>query len=348
MLLSILKYCKDRHFIVMKAVCGRCDSEYSIEQYEKGRFCMKCGTFLSLVSEDRVSESRDLPQGSDRDRDFIYDQKKAVSIGRTLHDEFQGKTGYFEGYEMPEYILPEIEEGSRALALYYTFVIAVDYQTNAENLWRNSRRQYNLHPELFEPKNILALQDDELVDFVRSLGARFPTNGAKAWKRVSELLISRYGNDPRNITPKAMRYLDLKRRLDPFPYLRGGKVGTLYMRVMGEKGLFKIEDLDRLDVAVDVQVSRFTFYTGVLKPIGPMEGGVQSDPIKPAIERIWRHAAREVGCAPWQLDEPIWTLASTLCTNKRCGSCPVQSLCERVFEVRVKGNVLKYAPSRGS
>ena len=329
----------------MKAVCGRCGSEYSIEQYEKGRFCMRCGTMLRLVSEDRVSKPRDLLPGSDKDSDFIYNLEKVVSIGRVLIDEFQGKTSYFEGYEMPEYILPEVKEGSRELALYYTFVIAVDYQTNAHKLWRNSRRQYNQHPELFEPENILALPYDELADFVRSLGARFPNNGAEAWKRISELLISRYGGDPRNITLEPMRYQDLKRRLNPFPHLRGPKVGTLYLRVMGEKGLFKIEDLDQLDVAVDVQVSRFTFYTGVLKPTGPMEGCVHNDPIKPAIERIWRHAAREVGCAPWQLDEPIWALASSLCTDYQCGSCPVKNLCERVFDAKIQGNNLKYPSS---
>jgi len=34
---------------------------------------------------------------------------------------------------------------------------------------------------------------------------------------------------------------------------------------MGETGLFKVKNLHELDIAVDKQVARFTFYTGVIK-----------------------------------------------------------------------------------
>jgi len=50
-----------------------------------------------------------------------------------------------------------------------------------------------------------------------------------------------------------------------FPYLRGAKLANFYIRVMGETGLFKVKDLDELDVPVDKQIARFTIYTGVLK-----------------------------------------------------------------------------------
>ena len=70
----------------------------------------------------------------------MYDVELATSIGGILQDHFQNKTGYFEGHVMPEYIQPPIDERSRELALYYTFVIAVDYQTDAHKLWRNAKR----------------------------------------------------------------------------------------------------------------------------------------------------------------------------------------------------------------
>jgi hypothetical protein len=105
-----------------------------------------------------------------------------------------------------------------------------------------------------------------------------------------------------------------------------------------------ISDLDQLDVAVDVQVSRFTFYTGVLTPLGPMEGCVHNPPIKPAIERLWRQAASTVGCAPWQLDMPIWAIASNQCTGKWCNPCPVKELCKQNFDANIQGNILTYRP----
>jgi hypothetical protein len=110
---------------------------------------------------------------------------------------------------------------------------------------------------------------------------------------------------------------------------------------MGDLGLFKISDLDTLDVAVDVQVSRLSFYTGVLKPLRDLEGCVHNPPIRPEVEKIWRQAAEKVGCAPWHLDMPIWVIASNLCTNQKCTPCPVRRLCERNFNIKIQGNNLQ-------
>ncbi|MCW3988807.1 MAG: hypothetical protein NWE88_01880 [Candidatus Bathyarchaeota archaeon] len=326
---------------VLKAICSRCEIEYTVDEYQKDRFCKNCGAHLKLVTSPIVRKADFEGENDDR---FMYDTILATSIGRVLHDQFQNKTGYFEGHVMPEYIPPSIDEGSRELALYYTFVIAVDYQTDAHKLWRNARRLYSQSPEYFEPENIINVSDDELKAFVRSLGARFPNNGAKAWKDISRILIRQYDGDPRNITREPLTSREVWRRLDKFPYIRGKKIGTLYLRVMGDLGLFKISDLDQLDVAVDVQVSRFTFYTGVLTPLEAMTGCVHNPPIKPAIERVWRQAAKSVGCAPWQLDMPMWVIASKQCTGKWCDPCPVNELCKQNFDASIQGNNLSYRP----
>ena len=322
--------------IGLKAVCPRCGFEYSIDEYEDGRFCRKCGSRLQLVSTGKSRNAgKDTGNGV-----FIYNFELATKIGNILHDQFSNKKGYFEGHVMPEYIMPDIESGSKEMALYYTYVLAVDYQTDAHKLWRNSRNQYNMHPEMFEPEVILSTPDGELREFVRSLGARFPNNGADAWKTISRILQSRYEGDPRNLTEKPITTRELSRKLDKFPYIRGKKIGTLFQRVMGDLGLLKISNLDRVDVAVDLQVSRFTFYTGALKPVGRVSGSVQQPPIRPAIERIWRDAACNIGISPWKLDQPIWVIASNQCTRQMCGPCPVKSLCESNFEVQVQGNQL--------
>ena len=72
--------------------------------------------------------------------DFIIDSNKAEQIGSLIHDQFYKKKGFFEGYEMPEYILPSnLVEGSKEHALYLTYVISIDYMTNAVKLWQRSR-----------------------------------------------------------------------------------------------------------------------------------------------------------------------------------------------------------------
>jgi hypothetical protein len=89
-----------------------------------------------------------------------------------------------------------------------------------------------MHPEMFEPEKTLLTPDEELREFVRSLGARFPTNGADAWKTISRILQSRYQGDPRNLTEKTITSRELPMRLDKFPYIRGKKIGTLFHLVL--------------------------------------------------------------------------------------------------------------------
>ena len=317
----------------MKPVCSRCGTEHSLEEYEGSRFCRECGSILEFVSSPGKKK-----RGTSGEGVFEFNTELATEIGSILHEQFSTKTGYFEGHIMPEYIMPDIEQGSRELALYYTYVLALDYQTDAHKLWRNSRNQYESHPEMFDPDMIMGTPDERLRNFVRRLGARFPNNGANAWKTISRILLNRYDGDPRNLTKTPITTKDLERRLDKFPYIRGKKIGTLFRRVMGDLGLLQISDLDRVDVAVDLQVSRFTFYTGALRPIGKLSGSVQQPPIRPAIEEIWRQAASNIGTAPWKLDQPIWVIASNQCTRRMCGPCPVKGLCERHFDIDVQGN----------
>ena len=107
---------------------------------------------------------------------------------------------------------------------------------------------------------------------------------------------------------------------------------------MGENELFKIKDFDKLSVAVDIQVARVTFYTGVLKIPGSYYGCIHHEPVRPMIEDIWDQAAQEIGVPAWYLDEPLWSIGSKLCSKKGCGRCPVAEECEKNFYVKFKGS----------
>lgn len=70
-------------------------------------------------------------------------------------------------------------------------------------------------------------------------------------------------------------------------------------------------------MAVDIQVSKFTLYTGVLRISGgSYKGCVYDEPLRPMIEKVWSDAAKRLGKPAWYLDEPIWTIGSKLCNKK--------------------------------
>jgi len=185
------------------------------------------------------------------------------------------------------------------------------------------------------------MSDEELPAFLKELGARFSPSAVRAWKKISEVLVQKYGGDPRNITPQPLTVSEIKRRLSGFPNLRGSKLSNFYIRAMGETGLFKVEDLNELDVPVDKQVARFTIYTGVLRlTYGSFRGAVCSDPLRSLIQGVWRKAAKALGIAPWMLDEPMWNIGSKLCARRKCVQCPVEDLCDKTKDVRFEGGVV--------
>ena len=177
--------------------------------------------------------------------------------------------------------------------------------------------------------------------FAKKLGARFYSNAAKTWIKISKQLIDNYEGDPRNITKEPITINQIKNLLQDFPYLRGNKLSNFYIRVMGETGLFKVKNLTELDIPVDKQVARFTMYTGVLKLLdGSFQGCVNEPPLRLLIEEAWRDAANKLDNPPWKLDEPIWTIGSKLCSKKLCSKCPVEGLCDKTKGIRFKDAVM--------
>ena len=271
----------------------------------------------------------------------VYDVK-AFKIAEKLFDQFYNRKSVFADYSMPEYVLPRnLKEGTREHALFLTYVISIDYMTDAVKLWKRSREAYKLYPERFTPEEILKLSPRTVETIVKGLGARFYSNAAKTWIKISRLLVDKYGGDPRNITSQPLTIKEAKEKIDEFPYLRGPKLNNFYIRVMGETVLFKLKNLNELDIPVDKQVARFTMYTGVLKLLSEQfTGCVHEEPMRGLIEEAWRNAAKKLGTPPWKLDEPIWTVGSKLCSGRKCGKCPVEELCDKTKGITFKENTV--------
>ncbi len=274
--------------------------------------------------------------------EFKIDENKASKIGKKLLDEFYGHKAVFEKYSMPEYMLPiNLKKGTREHALWTTYVISIDYMTDAEKLWQKSRGAYELSPEKFTPEHILKVSPKTVETFVRGLGARFGATAAKVWIELSKALEEKYSGDPRNITTQPLSVEEIKSKLKELPSLRGPKLSNFYIRAMGEQGLFKVVNLNKLDIPVDKQVARFTMYSGVLKLLSDQfVGCAQEQPLRGLIEEAWRNAAKTLGTAPWKLDEPIWTTGSKLCSGKKCRECSVQMLCDKTKGITFKENTV--------
>ena len=140
-----------------------------------------------------------------------------------------------------------------------------------------------------------------------------------------------------------MSLAEVKKRVSELPYLRGKNLVNFYLRSMGENGLLKIEDFGDLSVAVDIQVARITFYTGVVEAAGNFSGCIHNEPIRPMIEDVWGQATRSLSIPSWYIDEPLWTIGSKLYSKKLCNQCPILRLCDRHFDVTFRGSNIQKA-----
>lgn len=121
--------------------------------------------------------------------EFAIGDLKAVKIARRLFSQFYNRQGFFANYFMPEYVLPRnLKDGSREHALFLTYVISIDYMTDAEKLWKKSRGAYELYSERFTPEQLLKVSPKSVEVFVRKLGARFGSTAAKIWVDLSKIL----------------------------------------------------------------------------------------------------------------------------------------------------------------
>ncbi len=265
------------------------------------------------------------------------DVEKAAKIAGLLYDQFSRKTGFFEGYEPLEYIMCPIgvKQDSNQLALYLTYVIAtVDYQTNLDRLLEQARVEYERNPEMFTPEGVIKAYPNVLTRFVEDLGSKHSGNGAWIWKKISEILLREYQGTPLNLTEEPVTVNALRQKIGKFPHLRQRKISNFYIRLMFEKGFFKIVDPENIPVVPDIQVARISFYTGILKIIkkdgaNQHVGSVGSDPIRSHIEHVWTEAAKPLGIPAAYLDEALWTIGSMLCSSKRCPGCPIDALCDK-------------------
>ncbi len=183
----------------------------------------------------------------------------------------------------------------RAARLFLTFIAAMDRARNATQLWNAGMRLYNDHPESFDPHHVAGLELDALsrVLKVARVSQRHGPDST-AWHQIARSLSSGLQSPVSRVidagSGEARELLrDLKSRdisgRDRFPMLRGQKVGPMWIRMMANPGRARIDRIEIIPVAVDVQVRRATENLGVTATRG-----------LPLPEGQTRHPANLEGC----------------------------------------------------
>lgn len=269
-------------------------------------------------------------------------------------------TGIHGNTEMPEDVLPVgIEHGSLAHVMFITLTVSIDYQRDANNLWEVSRQTYE-DPEtnyLFDPESLHLIPYAKIKqDMQKYKLSKKQDKDANIWRTVGVTFYKKWDGDPRKFlsscgwnAPLTLRRLKSDthsyagRTIPDFPYLRGDKIGPLWIRMLRDNvELEEIRGLDRIPIPVDVHIARATFAIGVVQ--GKYKGTVTG--IFEEIRKAWFQSVRGLDIDGREMialdvDEPLWHLSKYGCTkrDKISGDCPLISTCE-AHDFCIKGKVI--------
>lgn len=289
---------------------------------------------------------------------IVIDNERGKKVAELLYNSFTTK-GIHGRTDMPEDITPNsVIRGSLDYIFFITLTVSIDYQRDAPSLWESSRKTFD-DPEtryLFDPKLLHETPFRKISEDMQKYKlSKKPQKDAYIWRTVGVTFYKKWRGDPRNFlqdcnwnSPLILRRLkDDKhiysgRQVSDYPYLRGPKIGPLWLRMLRDNvGITQLKNLENVPIPVDIHIARATLATGIVR--GQFRGRLYE--VFEYIRKAWFESVKGLGIKNREMmaldvDEPLWHLSKYGCTNrdKTTGYCSLLNRCE-AREFCIKGKV---------
>jgi len=290
------------------------------------------------------------------------DVEKGHRIAELLYNAF-AKDGIHGHKVSPEDSMPKgITKGSLEHILFLTLTVSIDYQRDADALWSNSRLTFedpNTH-YLFEPLSLHKTPLQKVREDMRRYGlSQKPNKDAHIWRTVGVTFHKQWGGDPRNLLAacewdavtvltrlKDSSHVWNGRRFVDYPYLRGNKIGPLWLRMLWDNAdLTELQNLAKVPIPVDIHVARATLALGVVR--GSYNGRLEE--LFKCVRIAWFESMNGLRVGDRKMialdvDEPLWHLSKHGCRKRdsETGLCDVRDTCEaREFCTNGRIEILK-------
>jgi len=276
-----------------------------------------------------------------------FDLNRGKIAAELLCSTFE-KEGIFGHNVMPEDLTPRgMKPGSLDHVLFLTLTVSIDYQRDAPQTWASARQTYE-DPDtryLFHPQSLSEASSSKIIEDLQKYGlSKKPKQDAFIWHTVGVSFYKKWDGDPRKFLEncdwdapmilarlKGDQHLANNRFTWDFPFLRGDKIGPLWVRMLHDSaGLQQIKNFDKVPIPVDIHIARASLMLGIIK--GEYDGNFTQFP--DMIRNIWAECTKECNfkgrpMIALDLDEPLWHLSKYGCTNRNpiSGICPLKSKC---------------------
>ncbi len=289
---------------------------------------------------------------------LLTDPNRGSKIAEYLYHTFRNE-GIHGRNDMPEdIILKTVKRGSLEHLLFITQTVSIDYQRDANKLWKYSRITFE-DPDtryLFNPADLQNTPIDKIIsDMQKYRLSKKPIKDANIWRTVGISFFQKWGGDPRKFLEncnwdaptiisrlKTDKHDSNSTKEFDFPYLKGNKIGPLWLRMLRDNvGINNLRNLDKIPIPVDIHIARASLTTGIVRG----KGSWSLNGLFEKIREAWSEGVKgiRINSRPMialDVDEPLWHLSKYGCTkrDKETGNCPVFNTCE-AKDYCIKGNI---------
>lgn len=290
------------------------------------------------------------------------DVDKGHQVAELLCKAFATKGIHGSTISPEDLVSDGMTKGSLEHILFLTLTVSIDYQRDADTLWRNSRFTFE-DPDthyLFEPFSLHETPLKKVREDMRRYGlSQKPNKDAHIWRTVGVTFHKQWGGDPRNLLAacewdaptilarlKDSNHIWNGRRFIDYPYLRGNKIGPLWLRMLWDNaGASKLQNLEKVPIPVDIHVARATLALGVVR--GNYSGRLED--LFECVRNAWFESVTGLRVGDREMialdvDEPLWHLSKDGCVKRdaETGRCSMRDTCEaREFCTNGRIGILK-------
>lgn len=285
------------------------------------------------------------------------------NIAEVLHNVFITR-GFFGRNDMPEDVIPNgVMKGSLEHLLFITLTVSIDYQRDANEVWRSSRETFEDEKTryLFDPTLLCKTEFGKIVADMQKHGlSKKPTRDANIWYTISKTFYTKWNSNPCNFLSacnwdsililehlKNDAHFENNKKIKDFPNLRGPKIGPLWIRMLRDNvGLLGLKNLDKVPIPVDIHIARASLSIGMVQcKFKGRLSDIFEDIRKSWFEQVEGIVIKNRPMIALDVDEPLWHLSKYGCSKNRdkiTGNCSEYENCEaRKFCIKGMININK-------
>lgn len=241
---------------------------------------------------------------------------RCQEVVEKLNKHFFNKAGLAD-VEFPR----NVSYGTNEYYLYMFYSCLLDYGMRSKIYHRNLIDTYIKYPEIFYPKYVEKMPEEDLYNIIVSnIHPRYPKVATQKWLRLSKQLL-KYDNITTYLK-NIKSFEELNKFIKDIKGY-GQKTGGLLIRIICDSKIcnFK-ENINSIPIdRHDIEISYLTNIIDTSK--------VSSNEIK-ELSSAYVNIGKKLNVNPSDIDKYLWQIGNSYCNKKRCYECPLNNLCRRV------------------